>query len=62
MSENIQRETATIIRFPLERRHAIANVQPAARKSVERTPVAIVDSGSWYHDAAIKDAGNSGHH
>lgn len=61
MSDNVQRETAKIIRFPIERRVAAANAQSMSRRVAERPAVVNVESGSaWYHDAAMND-GMSGH-
>ena len=58
MSENIQRETAKIIRFPVERRQAAAIEQATVRKIEERPSAVYVDcSSGWYHDEAIKDGG-----
>jgi hypothetical protein len=64
MSDNLQsqRQTATIIRFPLERRVAGISEQAVARVVVERPAAVVVESGSgWYHEAAMKDAGISRH-
>ena len=62
MSENIQRETAKIIRFPLERRVAVTHAQPVRHSVVERPATVSIETGSgWYHDAAINDANMSSH-
>jgi hypothetical protein len=62
MSEEIQRETAKIIRFPVERRAGGTGAQSVGRRVVERPVVATIESGSgWYHDAAIQDAGQARH-
>jgi hypothetical protein len=57
MTENTPRHTATIIKFPVERRAVKGNAQPVVRRPVDRPAVVTVESGSgWYHDAAIQDA------
>lgn len=62
MSEEIQRETAKIIRFPVERLAGGTGVESVGRRVVERPVVAAIDCASgWYHDAAIQDAGQARH-
>ena len=62
MSEKIQRETAKIFQFPVERRAGGISARQVGRGLVERPVIATVDCGDgWYHDAAIQDADKARH-
>ena len=62
MSENIQRTSAKIIPFPVQRRSAAASEQASIRRIEERPAAVYVEcSGAWYHDEAIKDGSTVRH-
>ena len=55
MSTNSERASAVIYQFPKGGRAAVGTYRSAAKTRVELAAAPVIDTDSWYHQAAVQD-------